>query len=524
MKTGTPSPGGPPPTSLSTATCAFQDALELLCNQQPAGGHLEAWLKDKYTQADVEKSIEEAKCLYEARSNSKARTWLGKLSSGILSYGKVMDMLAQHHPEYVSLAWGTTKLLFILFQHHDELVTELAKSMAEISDMLPRTNQYLAIYNSPVLLKKAETLFGLIIQHFHAMIKFYREGRLKHAWKAFIHPYSLRFKALKDEIDQCSRSIDLCALASLHVNVHAIGKDQIGLNDKVDLIDEKLSLLMSRILQIQNDTALLPSMSISQNRLEMSDMMAMTSASQLSPPTEVLRHRLSFSRRNMARYKIGLKTIWSAPALRAWSTSPNSRAIMVQGSWFSRNETNAMGTHMTEFVRQSDCTCLWALQHMTESKKTKGTWTQVLKYLAMQALQRNSDAISKSLNNDFNSLVVASAVSDQQWEAILLRALSGSGAAYLVIDLAVLEALELTELEAILQSVVRLTSASSNEPGSSTVKIAILGSARMNTASLTGFHRLEMDRFLRRGRNVGQGRHTNAAKGRVPLKFHVSKT
>lgn len=103
------SPRGP----LAPARATFQQALKLVRSQQ-TGSPLEAWLKDKYTQHDVESSIEQAKLLYEARSNSKARPWLGKLSSGILCYGKVLDMLAQHHPEYVSLAWGTTELLFIV--------------------------------------------------------------------------------------------------------------------------------------------------------------------------------------------------------------------------------------------------------------------------------------------------------------------------------------------------------------------------------------------------------------------------
>lgn len=131
--------------------------------------------------------------------------------------------------------------------------------MAEISDILPRTDRYLAIYNSPVLAQKAETLFALIIQHYHAMLKFYREGKLKHAWKSFIQPYSMRFKALKEEIDQCSRSIDLYALTSLHINVDAIRKDQAVLshrvdhfNTKADMIDEKLAILLSRIFQIQS--------------------------------------------------------------------------------------------------------------------------------------------------------------------------------------------------------------------------------------------------------------------------------
>ena len=33
-------------------------------------------------------------------------------------YGKVLDMLAQHHPEYVALAWGTVKLVLTVSRRH----------------------------------------------------------------------------------------------------------------------------------------------------------------------------------------------------------------------------------------------------------------------------------------------------------------------------------------------------------------------------------------------------------------------
>ena len=36
---------------------------------------------------------------------------LERLSSRIMYYGKVMDTLAQHHPEYVALVWGAMKLI-----------------------------------------------------------------------------------------------------------------------------------------------------------------------------------------------------------------------------------------------------------------------------------------------------------------------------------------------------------------------------------------------------------------------------
>lgn len=35
-----------------------------------------------------------------------------EISKRVSYYGKVMDVLVQQHPEYVSLAWGTMKLVF----------------------------------------------------------------------------------------------------------------------------------------------------------------------------------------------------------------------------------------------------------------------------------------------------------------------------------------------------------------------------------------------------------------------------
>ena len=48
------------------------------------------------------------------RQDNKAAKWLSALSSRIGHYGRVLDVLVQHHPEYVSLAWGAMKFLFIV--------------------------------------------------------------------------------------------------------------------------------------------------------------------------------------------------------------------------------------------------------------------------------------------------------------------------------------------------------------------------------------------------------------------------
>ena len=49
-----------------------------------------------------------------SKSKAKARLWLTGLSEKLVHYGNIFDVMVQHHPEYVSLAWGTFKLLFIV--------------------------------------------------------------------------------------------------------------------------------------------------------------------------------------------------------------------------------------------------------------------------------------------------------------------------------------------------------------------------------------------------------------------------
>lgn len=52
---------------------------------------------------------------YEAKAeSSRTRKWLQGFSEAICHYNQVLDVFVQHHPEYVSLVWGTMKLLFIV--------------------------------------------------------------------------------------------------------------------------------------------------------------------------------------------------------------------------------------------------------------------------------------------------------------------------------------------------------------------------------------------------------------------------
>jgi predicted ATP-binding protein involved in virulence len=75
------------------------------------------FINSHHTIEDVQNAVADAVRMYEARKTSpKAMKWLHGLSKRVRFYGDVMDMLVQHHPEYVSLAWGAMKFLLIVYR------------------------------------------------------------------------------------------------------------------------------------------------------------------------------------------------------------------------------------------------------------------------------------------------------------------------------------------------------------------------------------------------------------------------
>jgi hypothetical protein len=73
-------------------------------------------LKQYTTMEDVRVVVEQAKTRYEYCSQSRKGLLkhLNKFSTRIMYFGQVLDILSQHHPEYVALAWGSLKFVFMV--------------------------------------------------------------------------------------------------------------------------------------------------------------------------------------------------------------------------------------------------------------------------------------------------------------------------------------------------------------------------------------------------------------------------
>lgn len=71
--------------------------------------------EDKVASIDsVRTTVELAKEKYASKKHTRTRECLETFSSRLMYYGTVLDVLSQHHPEYVALAWGAVKFVFMV--------------------------------------------------------------------------------------------------------------------------------------------------------------------------------------------------------------------------------------------------------------------------------------------------------------------------------------------------------------------------------------------------------------------------
>ena len=93
---------------------AFRKAKEIFTDEASLDESSRRLLENGTSMQDVLREILQAQDVYVSNPQCKARKWLVALSERITYYGQIFDVLVQHHPEYVSLAWGAFKFVFIV--------------------------------------------------------------------------------------------------------------------------------------------------------------------------------------------------------------------------------------------------------------------------------------------------------------------------------------------------------------------------------------------------------------------------
>lgn len=208
-------------------------------------------------------------------------------------------------------------------------------------------------------------------------------------------------------------------------------------------------------------------------------MIAATAVNSLMKPNDSLRRCLAACRRRTGN--LNIDAFWRASTLGDWSLGAESSLLLVVGALSARNEVTAAATYMAMLLKSANIPTLWALKG-SGSSTAQGSVTNLLSYLAMQALQLDPNAIGERVSASFNAALVASAQTEEDWSNILSVALSAFPLVSLIIDVEILGST--SRDRANLELLVRLLQTYFRRQSTTAIKVALLSHRKTQVGSL----------------------------------------
>ncbi|THY17604.1 hypothetical protein D6D01_07455 [Aureobasidium pullulans] len=172
---------------------------------------------------------------------------LNSISSRIVYYGTVLDVLSQHHPEYVSLAWGAVKFVLMGVINHGELLNKFTQAFSEIGDALKVAACSALVYETADIETTISRLYLQIMRFLHKAVRWYTSSPIVRVLKGIVKPYELSWKEDVDSIRSCLARVkdhaEIASWAELRV-VHDVLTTQ---GSKIDVIGLAVSNLQNRL-------------------------------------------------------------------------------------------------------------------------------------------------------------------------------------------------------------------------------------------------------------------------------------
>ncbi|TDZ26513.1 hypothetical protein Cob_v001431 [Colletotrichum orbiculare MAFF 240422] len=438
--------------SFDPARAAKDKAVEILKKELTTAELEVLRLQERNSIQDVQSALDSALEEYQLKSKtSKARDWLSKCSSRVMYYAAVFDTFSQHHPEYVSLAWGAFKFLFIAVLNYEELLVEVSKAVSRIADALPRTELQSLLYPTPRMQDTVAQLYAKILEFTLMAIKFYKKGKLSHSILSVIKPFSLSFQPIIEEITERSRRVDQLASALSKAELRDL---RIEFTRNSAHSDAEIRSLRLEVTRMRTDT------------LRLMEMMALQSQSFLSYQNE---HKVMYrvrlieqiqelimledtpvaddtlawcrSMRNRRRQKAPTQLpLQELSRLKSWLLSPESSLLLASGQGVKTSALD-FAANFLDAILEKRSPVVWALPGTAIDLDGRAdiSMTGVLKSLISQALSINSDIVSEGIN-PLTAKHFKAATSIQQWFDILKRCVSSFKYLFLVIDASVIDA------------------------------------------------------------------------------------
>ncbi|USP80425.1 hypothetical protein yc1106_07699 [Curvularia clavata] len=426
-------------TSSKIAEEAFSDAKIKFENDLSKNVRKIQITRSSTSVKDVQNLLVQAKAKYDsARRDSKVQKWLVKLAERIHFYGSVLDVFAQHHPEYVALAWGSIKFLLTATLNHEKTLATLAKAMARIADALPRAELQSVLYPTKKMKSAMTDLYAYLLRFFIRARDWYEESTIKSVVYAVLRPVELRYNELLEQITEVSRTIDQLAVTGqqaefrdMHLAIQSTGR--------------KVDTALAMMQKMSADVTLHSSGSIDTNvrlfDLQFDRIMS-TLRVHLSGPKETYEYHQSLRRqrpRGGGNFS-STNNFWGTAKMRHWSSTSDSVLAIISANFQSRFIMRDFCVDIVEQMKQAGVPYLLAMKtsQISEASGLVST-SQLMKYLIKQAIsikrERQSEktmALSCAMFHD--------ASTDTEWFSLLASVLADFGTTvYIIVDLCLLD-------------------------------------------------------------------------------------
>ncbi|KAI0117972.1 hypothetical protein GGR51DRAFT_272656 [Nemania sp. FL0031] len=350
---------------------------------------------------ELQKVVAESMEQYESKHRqSKTAKRLRSFSQTILIYADVLDVLVQHHPEYVSLVWGTMKLLFIGVANHEATTCKLARTLSKVADTLPRVKLATILYPTDRMRTVVIELHTYILRFLVRAHTWYQEGSWKHILHSFTQPSELRFDDLIDSISEKSRVIDQLATSCQQAEFRDVHEKVDAVKAKVDIVSSKLDNELGKMNTkletietiIKQQTPAIVSTNYGVSDLQFANIMVSISETNIEDPGKIFRYLLAARRRgyrSMTSRSVSLShRFWNSTKLHTWNRSQTSAITIVKGNFKSRQAVRHFCVDIIEYLSDLQIPVIHALRLPQETASpSQVSCIDVLKYIIRQVLQ-----------------------------------------------------------------------------------------------------------------------------------------
>ncbi|TRX89659.1 hypothetical protein FHL15_009409 [Xylaria flabelliformis] len=420
-----------PLTQRDIASEAFQDAIRYLEKEFAGNAAALSWLKTVES-TSLDDLLETTRYVegkyHQSRNRQGLMGWLRGLSTRVMYYGQVLDTLAQHHPEYVSLG----------IVNHGNLVVQFSQALSMISHVLPITKLSAELYQTDQMKDAVANLYAHILLFLKQVVRWYVVGPAGRTLAALFKPYELSYKDTVEQIRLCANTIDGIANISMKVEVRemnvflqeqsqALAEREAKLHDmqaKFEFAQAEMSNTVGRILQIVTSS----SFQIGEMQLDLKDIKPRVTDIHfkqmldfLEPkrsPEDALRGHQSLIRRSSPWRRRNANTVSVLQSVTRWISSPASAVLVLQAQPRAQARVKEIATEVIELLRPQARRLVWYLSDIRSDANGTADTSDLLRSLVFQSMKLAPDLVSSSPEL-FSVAKLSGSHSCEEWAQLL---------------------------------------------------------------------------------------------------------